>query len=79
MGESRASSVSDFVGDGGIVSNIVGGAQEFIETSVQEGPHTGFKGIPGEVARGWNPTSTSSTPKFGGVGGVNSLMEGRKE
>ena len=65
----------------GVVSNIIGGAQEFIETSVEEGPHTGFKGISGEVARGSNPTSTStsSSSKFGGVRGVNSLMEGRKE
>ena len=63
----------------GVVSNIIGGAQEFIETSVEEGPHTGFKGISGEVARGSNPTSTSSSPNFGGVRGVNSLMEGRKE
>ena len=63
----------------GVVSNIVGGGQELVETSVEEGPHTGFKIIPGEVARGSYPTSTSSSPKFGGVGGVNSLMEGRKE
>ena len=63
----------------GVVSNIIGGAQEFIETSVEEGPHTGFKGISGEVARGSNPTSTSSSPNFGGVRGVDSLMEGRKE
>ena len=67
----------------GVVSNIVGlgGAQEFIETSVEEGPHTGFKGIPGEVTRGSNPiTSTRSSPKFGGIGaGVNSLVEGRRE
>ena len=63
----------------GVVSNIIGGAQECIETFVEEGPHTGFKGISGEVARGSNPTSTSSSHKFGGVRGVNSLMEGRKE
>ena len=50
----------------GVVSNIVGGAQEFIETSVEEDAHTGFKGIPGEVTRGSNPTSTRSSPKFGG-------------
>ena len=63
----------------GVVSNIVGGGQELVETSVEEGPHTGLEGVPGEVTRGSNPTSTSSFPKFRGVWGVNSLMEGRKE
>ena len=59
-------------------SHVVSG-EEFEETSLEEGPHTGLKGIPGEVARGSDPTSTSRSPKFGGIGGVNSLMEGGKE
>ena len=46
---------------------------------MEEGPHTVLEGIPGKVARGSDPTTSSRSPKFGSVGGVNSLMEGRKE
>ena len=62
-----------------VVSNIKGGVQELPKSSVEEGPHTGLEGVPGEVTRGSNPTSTCSFPKFGSVGGVNSLMKGRQE
>ena len=63
-----------------VASHVVRGGEEFEETSLEEGPHTGLEGIPGEVARGSDPTTTSRSPKFGSVlGGVNSLMEGGKE
>ena len=41
-----------------VVSNIKGGVQELPKTSIDEGPHTGLEGVPGEVTRGSNPTST---------------------
>ena len=63
----------------GIVSDVISCGQEFVETSAEEGPHTGLKGIPGEVTRGPNPMSTSRSPKFGSVGGVNPLVEGGEE
>ena len=62
-----------------VASHVVRGGEEFEETSLEECPHTGLEGIPGKVARGSDPTTTSSSRKFGGVGSVNSLMEGGKE